>query len=87
MENNQKLLDRLQGICTKQHEEIEQKKVQVWDLEEENRMLRKRVESLLATIDEKERRIEELEEWCRWLEKRKGLIFRVGHRVKKLFKR
>lgn len=64
MEDSQKLLRTLQEVCRQQHNEIEQKKIQIWDQEEENRVLRKRVEKLQNANGRLEDRVKELESWC-----------------------
>lgn len=63
-EDNEKLLGTLQEVCRQQHEEIEKKRIQISDYEEENRVLRKRAEMLLDQNSRLENRIRELEEWC-----------------------
>ena len=40
MNNSTNTLSSLEQICRQQYEEIEKKKLQIWDVEEENRLLR-----------------------------------------------
>ena len=69
MEENNKILQRLEQICQKQHEELEQKRVQVWDLEEENEVLKRRFETQQNEIAMRDKRIDEYENWCAHLQK------------------
>lgn len=63
-EDSEKLLHTLQEVCRQQHEELERKRIQIWDQEEENRVLRKKAEALQEKNGRMKERIEELEAWC-----------------------
>ncbi len=62
------MLSSLEQICQQQYEEIEKKKIQIWDVEEENRLLRISRQELLETVDKHVNRIDELERWCTHLQ-------------------
>lgn len=91
MEQNQNLLYRLQEICQQQHEEITQKKVQIWDLEEEHRVFDKKLQKLRDELKEKQNRIDELERWCGHLQgevdklrRREGIVYKIGRKIKRI---
>lgn len=61
-------IPELEEICQQQYDEIEKKKMLVWDLEEENRLLNVRTAQLETKLDEKQNRIDDLERWCAHLQ-------------------
>ena len=84
MSDNQELVNEtLEQICQRQYEEIERKSVQVWDLEEEIRVLNCKISEQQQIIDQKDKRILDLETWCAqlqtWLdkEKQRNLLRRI----------
>ena len=64
MEKSQNLLHELETICRQQYEEIEKKKIQLWDMEEENRVMQRCVADHQKKEQELQSRIDELERWC-----------------------
>ena len=64
MEKSQNLLHELESICRQQYEEIEKKKIQLWDMEEENRVMQRCVEDHEKKEVQLQNRIDELERWC-----------------------
>lgn len=64
MEKSQNLLHELETICRQQYEEIEKKKIQLWDMEEENRVMQRCVEDHKKKEQALQNRIDELERWC-----------------------
>lgn len=84
----------LEQICRQQYQEIEKKSVQIWDLEAEILVLRKKVDEQSQIIAEQKIRIEELEKWCGYLQewgdklKKHAILYRIVRKIKKmLFKR
>lgn len=61
-------LSALEQICRQQYEEIQYKKQQIWDVEEENRLLRLRIQELEGEVGRKTDRVNELEQWCAHLQ-------------------
>lgn len=94
-------LSQLEQICQQQFEEIENKKLQIWDLEEEVRVLREGNATLEQTMEAKTTRIDDLERWCahlqaiidvreersKKLEKRFGIFYRLARKIARLFVR
>lgn len=87
-------LSALEQICRQQYEEIQHKKQQIWDVEEENRLLRLRIQELEGEVGRKTDRVNELEQWCSHLQgiidarpwnrlKNHGLLFRLARKVKR----
>lgn len=80
-------------ICRQQYDEIEKKNIQLWDLEEENRLYQQKVLELQAVIKQRENRIDELEKWCGYLqscldrEKKRNILARIARKIKRLFVR
>lgn len=68
MNESQNALIELETICRKQYVEIEKKKIQLWDMEEENRVLQHTVERYRETEKKHVDRIDELERWCSHLQ-------------------
>ena len=66
--NDGEIISSLRQICREQGEEIEKKKLQIEDVEEENRLLRIRIRELEEAIDEQVKRKEELRCWCSHLQ-------------------
>ena len=62
--NDGEIISSLRQICREQGEEIEKKKLQIEDVEEENRLLRIRIRDLEAAVDEQVKQKEELQCWC-----------------------
>ena len=62
--NDGEIISSLRQICREQGEEIEKKKLQIEDVEEENRLLRIRIRDLEAAVDEQVKQKEELRCWC-----------------------
>ena len=62
--NDGEIVPSLRQICRQQGEEIEKKKLQIEDVEEENRLLRIRIRDLEAAVDEQVKQKEELRCWC-----------------------
>lgn len=58
----------LEEICRQQYEEIEKKKLQLWDVEEENRVLRSSIDEYQKTVEKHVNRIDDLERWCSHLQ-------------------
>ena len=84
-------VSELEQICQQQCEEIEKQKVQIWDLEEELRVLSKKPVARQETIDKQTSRINELEAWCTHLqksldkEKDMGILYWNARRIKRMF--
>ena len=73
-------------------QQIEKNRVQIWDLEEENRVLNERYIAMKNEIAEKDERIQELEDWCEHLQdsldgERKYNPFNFIYRVLRKIKR
>ena len=66
--NDGEIVPSLRQICQQQGEEIEKKKLQIEDVEEENRLLRIRIRDLEAAVDEQVKQKEELRCWCSHLQ-------------------
>lgn len=64
MNDEANVLSSLEQICQQQYEEIAKKKLQIWDVEEENRLLRIRIREMQGTIDKHIKRVDDLERWC-----------------------
>ena len=64
MDEIKKIVVDLQKICERQYTEIEIKKIQFLDLEEENRVLKDRIKTLQELSEKDMNRIDELERWC-----------------------
>lgn len=64
MHDDQKTITDLRVICRQQYEAIEAQKLHIWDVEEENRVLRQQNETLAETTKQKQARIDDLERWC-----------------------
>ena len=62
--NEGEIMSSLRQICRQQGEEIEKKKLQIEDVEEENRLLRVRIRESEKAIDVQVKRKEELQRWC-----------------------
>lgn len=58
----------IEEICSKQFELIEEKKLQIWDLEEENRIYLNRLDELAGLLLKRQERIDDLERWCSHLQ-------------------
>jgi len=58
----------LEEICRRQYEEIENKDLQIWDVEEENRVLRRSLEETEKELEQRLHRIDDLERWCTHLQ-------------------
>lgn len=69
MEHEESRLSALEQICQKQYVQLEKKELQIWDVEEENRVLRIHIQELNKNLDEKKKRVDELERWCSHLQK------------------
>ena len=69
MNNSTNTLSSLEQICRQQYEEIEKKKLQIWDVEEENRLLRICNQRLTEDEEKHLGRIDELERWCTHLQR------------------
>lgn len=91
MNETQNTSSDLETICQQQYELIERNKVQIWDLEEEARVLRDKTVALQTVIDKQLGRINELEAWCTHLqrcldqEKDFSILYKVARRIKRLF--
>ena len=97
----QDTLSQLEQICQQQFEEIENKKLQIWDLEEEVRVLREGKTALEQNLEAKTARIDDLERWCahlqaiidareartKQLEKRFGIFYKLARKLARLFVR
>lgn len=57
-------LSSLAEICHQQYDELERKRLQIWDVEEENRLLRIRIQELQGAVDKHMKRVDDLERWC-----------------------
>ena len=66
--NDGEIISSLRQICREQGAEIEKKKLQIEDVEEENRLLRIRIRELEEAIDEQVKQKEELRCWCSHLQ-------------------
>lgn len=95
MNDEQKLFSELELICQKQKREIEKLRLQLWDIEEENRVLQRKIENQQKEIEVKEYRICELETWCTHLQSIidkdiwiicKRIIVKFGKKILKLLK-
>ena len=81
----------LEQICRQQYEEIEKKRIQQWDLEEENLIYQQRVSELEEIINQRNIRIDELEKWCTYLqacldkEKKYNIPARLVRKIKRIF--
>lgn len=64
MHDDQKTINDLRAICRQQYEAIEAQKLHIWDVEEENRVLREQNQELQDTADARQQRIDDLERWC-----------------------
>lgn len=71
MDNKQNVQERLEAICHKQHEEIEMKKMQIWDLEEETNFLIRKTATLEEELNVRNKKIDDYEMWCAHLQ---GLV-------------
>lgn len=68
MDELQTTVSDLEEICRRQYEEIENKSIQIWDVEEENRILRCSLEEKEKDLEKRIHRIDELEKWCTHLQ-------------------
>ena len=92
MNKEQELLanETLEKICRQQYEEIEKKSIQIWDLEEENRVLRNESLAMKEVVDRHLIRIDELEKWCTHLqtnldkEIKRNIPFRIARKIKRI---
>ena len=66
--NDGEIISSLRQICREQGAEIEKKKLQIEDVEEENRLLRIRIRELEEAIDEQVKQKEELGRWSSHLQ-------------------
>ncbi len=69
MMDDQKVLENMRQICRQQHERIGEQGICILDLEEENRLLRLQQKELLAQVEARQGRIDDLERWCTHLQK------------------
>lgn len=97
----QDTLSQLEQICQQQFEEIENKKLQIWDLEEEVRVLQEGKTALEQTLEAKAARVDDLERWCahlqaiidareartKKLEKRFGIFYKLARKLARIFVR
>lgn len=68
MEKETVSIDAIKKICQQQYMEIEARKVQLFDIEEENRVLNLKIANLHELNEQYKNRINELEQWCRHLQ-------------------
>lgn len=64
MKDNQTLQQDLQVICLQQKETITRQAVQIWDLEEEIRVLNRQIRDLQTEADKSQEKIDKFELWC-----------------------
>lgn len=64
MEKEDVSIDVMKKICQRQYIEIEAHKVQLFDIEEENRVLNLQIANLHELNEQYRNRINELEQWC-----------------------
>lgn len=84
MEKSQNLLHELETICRQQYEEIEKKKMQLWDMEEENRVMQRCIADHEKKEQELQNRIDDLERWCGHLQ---SIIDKESNRRAKLYEK
>lgn len=80
MHEEKNICSELEAICRQQYEEIAKKKLQLWDVEEENRVLHCRIDEYQKTVDKYVDRVNELERWCTHLQ---GIIDKEMEEKKK----
>lgn len=64
MKDNQRTQQDLQVLCLEQKQTLIRQEVQIWDLEEEIRVLNHRIEDLLKEQDTLQEKIDKFELWC-----------------------
>ncbi len=84
MDEMKKIVEDLRKICESQYIELEIKKIQLMDVEEENKVLSERVKTLTESAEKDKTRIEDLERWCGHLQ---GIIDANTEKLDKLEKR
>lgn len=64
MKDNQTLHTDFEALCLQQKETITRQQVQIWDLEEEIRVLNRQIERMEADADKAQEKIDKFELWC-----------------------
>lgn len=64
MKDNQLTPQELQVLCLQQKETLIRQEVQIWDLEEEIRVLNKHIDDLQEELDKRQEKIDKFELWC-----------------------
>ena len=64
MKDNQTLQTDFEALCLHQKETLTRQKVQIWDLEEEIRVLNRQIQAMEASADKAQEKIDKFELWC-----------------------
>lgn len=86
----------LELLCQKLRDEVEKKEISLWVIEEENNTLHAKIVFLNDLIEKREKRIDDLEAWCRHLQqlldeanaivnaKKSSVIWRIFRKIKRM---
>ena len=64
MKDNQTLQTDFEALCLQQKETITRQQVQIWDLEEEIRVLNRQIKRMEEDSDKAQEKIDKFELWC-----------------------
>lgn len=64
MKDNQTLQTDFEALCLHQKETITRQQVQIWDLEEEIRVLNRQIKTMEEAADKSQEKIDKFELWC-----------------------
>ena len=64
MKDNQTMQTELEAVCLQQKEIITRQEVQIWDLEEEIRVLNRQIKSMEEDAEKAQEKIDKFELWC-----------------------